>query len=99
MNMNMNMDVNVNVNMDKDMDTDTVHAMSVTSPASMSVSKSVFVFIFMFVFMSEFCLAYFKGLLWQRITFNAFLLSEKSRITFKFYLWLLNGQLSALVSQ
>jgi hypothetical protein len=47
------------------------------------VSKSVFVFMFMFVFMSEFCLAYFKGLLWQRITFNAFLLSEKTRITFK----------------
>jgi hypothetical protein len=47
--------------------------------------------------MGEFCPAFFNGLLWQRITFNAYLLPENQRITFK-VIFIANGQLSALIS-
>jgi hypothetical protein len=48
--------------------------------------------------MGEFCHAFFNGLLWQRTTFNAYLLPEKiQRITLK-ATFITNGQLSALIS-
>jgi hypothetical protein len=49
------------------------------------------------VSIGEFCPAFFNGLLWQRITFNAYLLPEKSTETFK-VIFIANGQLSALIS-
>jgi hypothetical protein len=39
----------------------------------------------------------FNGLLWQRITFNAYLLPEKSTETFK-VTFIANGKLSALIN-
>jgi uncharacterized protein YjaG (DUF416 family) len=61
-------------------------------------------------FMCEFCHAYLNGLVWQRITFNAYLLPEKLKDNFKSYFGCQrttfsaynpgmagNGQLSALI--
>jgi hypothetical protein len=54
-------------------------------------------FLFLSGVMCEFCHDYFNGLLWQRITFNAYLLPEKSMDTVKVTL-IVNGQLSALIT-
>ncbi len=67
------------------MDMDITHAVSipadVAAHVSMSVSMSVFLsvsmFMFVFMFMCEFCRAYFNSIVWQRITFNAYLSPEK----------------------
>jgi hypothetical protein len=84
MNVNVNLKVNMNINMNLDMDTDTyiVHVISMSMTAfastSMSVSVPMFMNVFMFMLMCEFFHTYYDRLLWQRMTFNVYLLSEKS---------------------
>jgi hypothetical protein len=48
--------------------------------------------------MCEFCHAYFNGLLWQQITFNTYVLPEKSTDNLQSY-FCANGQLLALITK